>query len=97
MQEQEGHRRSQSAAIRSISENVGCTGEAPRGSVRRADRDSGRRARLTTEAKKRHPAWQPANDYPEPGDSERSRRSPAALSTTGAILHPPETPSSHAR
>jgi transposase-like protein len=46
--EQEGQYDSQWAAIRSISEKVGCTSETLRKWVRRAERDTGRRPGVTT-------------------------------------------------
>ena len=44
---------SQWAAIRSISEKIGCSGETLRNWVRQAERDEGRRTGLTSEERKR--------------------------------------------
>ena len=51
--EQEREHRSQWAAMRSIAEKVGCTPETLRTWVRQAERDSGRRAGLTTDERQR--------------------------------------------
>ena len=51
--EQERDHGSQWAAIRSISEKVGCTAETLRRWVRQAERDRGRRAGPTTEERQR--------------------------------------------
>ena len=51
--EQEAKHASQWAAIRSISEKIGCTPETLRSWVRRAERDSGKRAGLTTDERQR--------------------------------------------
>lgn len=47
--EHEAEHDSQWAAIQSIAEKIGCTSETLRKWVRRAERDSGRRAGLTTQ------------------------------------------------
>lgn len=47
--EHEAEHASQWAAIRSIAEKIGCTAETLRKWVRRAERDSGRRAGRTTQ------------------------------------------------
>ncbi len=44
---------SQWAAMKSIAEKIGCTMETLRGWVRRAERDAGRRAGLTTDERAR--------------------------------------------
>ena len=49
VQEHEGEHPSQWAAIRSIAEKMGCTPETLRKWVRQAERDSGKRAGLTTD------------------------------------------------
>jgi transposase-like protein len=51
--ESEGEHRSQWAAICSISEKVGCTAETLRKWVRQAERDSGKRAGITTDERQR--------------------------------------------
>ena len=51
--EHEKEHESQWAAIRSISEKIGCTAETLRKWVRQAERDSGRRAGLTTDERAR--------------------------------------------
>ena len=51
--EHEREYESQWAAIRSIAEKIGCTGETLRKWVRQAERDSGRRGGLTTEERQR--------------------------------------------
>jgi transposase-like protein len=47
--EQEREHESQWAAIRSIASKIGCSSEALRNWVRQAERDTGRRAGLTTD------------------------------------------------
>lgn len=51
--EQESEHRTQWAAIRSVSEKIGCTAESLRRWVRQAERDDGRRAGLTTNERER--------------------------------------------
>lgn len=51
--EHAGDHESQWAAIRSISEKIGCTAESLRRWVRQAERDGGRRTGLTTEDRQR--------------------------------------------
>ena|SRR5690554_1742024 len=51
--EHEKEHESQWAAIRSISEKIGCTAETLRKWVRQAERDSGRRAGLTSDERAR--------------------------------------------
>jgi transposase len=51
--EHAGEHPSEWAAIRSISEKIGCTAETLRKWVRRAERDEGRRPGLTTEERTR--------------------------------------------
>ena len=51
--EHEGEHGSQWAAICSIAEKIGCSGEALRNWVRRAERDEGRRPGLTTDERGR--------------------------------------------
>jgi transposase len=51
--EHEHDHASQWAAIRSISEKIGCTAETLRKWVRQAERDEGRRPGLTTEERER--------------------------------------------
>ena len=51
--EQAAQHDSEWAAIRSISEKVGCTAETLRKWVRRAERDAGKRAGLTTDERQR--------------------------------------------
>ena len=51
--EQAGQHPSEWAAISSIAEKVGCTPETLRKWVRQAERDSGRRAGLTTDERER--------------------------------------------
>jgi transposase-like protein len=48
----QGEHDSQWAAIRSISEKIGCTPETLRSWVRQAERDQGRRAGLTTDERR---------------------------------------------
>ena len=52
---------SQWAAIKSISEKIGCTVEALRGWVRQAERNHGRRAGLTTDERTRLKALEREN------------------------------------
>ena len=52
---------SQWAAIRSISEKIGCTGETLRKWVRKAERDTGRRPGLTTDERDRLKALEREN------------------------------------
>ena len=49
----EGEHPSQWAAIQSIAEKIGCSGETLRNWVRRAERDQGKRAGLTTDDRTR--------------------------------------------
>jgi len=51
--EQEGEYESQWAAIRSVSEKIGCTAETLRSWVRQAERDAGKREGLTTSERER--------------------------------------------
>ena len=51
--EHEGEYASQWAAIQSIAGKIGCSGETLRNWVRQAERDSGRRAGLTTDDRQR--------------------------------------------
>jgi len=51
--EHEREYESQWAAIRSVSEKIGCTAETLRKWVRQAERDSGRRGGVTTDERKR--------------------------------------------
>ena len=51
--DQEGRHNSQWGAIRSIAEKLGCTPETLRKWVRQAERDTGRRAGLTTDERER--------------------------------------------
>ena len=51
--DQESDHGSQRAAIRSISEKVGCTPETLRKWVRKAERDAGKRPGLTTDGRQR--------------------------------------------
>jgi transposase len=51
--EQQGEHESQWAAICSIAEKMGCTGETLRKWVRQAERDMGKRAGLTTSERER--------------------------------------------
>ncbi len=51
--EHEGEYASQWAAIRSVSEKIGCTAETLRSWVRQAERDGGRRGGLTTDERGR--------------------------------------------
>ena len=51
--EQQGTYESQWAAIESIAEKMGCSAEALRKWVRQAERDSGQRPGVTTDAKER--------------------------------------------
>ena len=53
VREQESEHASQSAAIRPISEEVGCSAETLRLWVRRAERDRGQRAGLATDERER--------------------------------------------
>jgi transposase-like protein len=59
--DQEGEYGSQWAAIRSISEKIGCTAETLRKWVRRAERDTGRRGGLTTDERDRVKALEREN------------------------------------
>jgi transposase-like protein len=49
----QGEHASQGAAINSIAEKIGCTGETLRGWIRRAERDGGGRAGPSTEDRER--------------------------------------------
>jgi transposase-like protein len=51
--EHENEHPSQWAAIQSIAEKIGCSGETLRNWVRRAERDQGKRAGLTTDERAR--------------------------------------------
>ena len=51
--EHESEHTSQWAAIQSIAEKIGCSGETLRNWVRRAERDQGKRAGLTTDERAR--------------------------------------------
>jgi transposase len=51
--ESESHHESQWAAITSVASKIGCTAETPRKWVRQAERDSGKRAGLTTSERER--------------------------------------------
>lgn len=51
--EHESEHTSQWAAIQSIAEKIGCSGETLRNWVRRAERDLGKRAGLTTDERAR--------------------------------------------
>ena len=51
--EHENEHASQWAAIQSIAEKIGCSGETLRNWVRRAERDQGKRAGLTTDERAR--------------------------------------------
>lgn len=59
--EHEREHPSQWAAIRSISEKIGCTAETLRKWVRQAERDAGRRPGLTTEERERLKALEREN------------------------------------
>jgi transposase len=61
VREQEQQHASQWAAIRSIASKVGCSSEALRSWVRRAERDEGRRPGLTTEELQRVKALEREN------------------------------------
>lgn len=63
---------SQWAAIRSISEKIGCTAESLRRWVRQAERDGGRRTGLTTDDRQRLKELER-----EVRDAEASERDPA--------------------
>ena len=51
--EHQGEHSSQHAAIRSIAQKIGCSGETLRNWVRQAERDQGLRAGLTTDERER--------------------------------------------
>jgi len=51
--EQEGEHESQWAAIRSVAEKIGCSGETLRSWIRQTERDQGKRAGLTTSERER--------------------------------------------
>ena len=53
LEQSEGEHESQWAAIRSIASKIGCTAETLRKWVRQAERDSGKRAGLTTAERER--------------------------------------------
>lgn len=53
VQEHQGEYESQGAASRSIAEKIGCSAEALRTWLRRAERDAGQRPGLTTDAQQR--------------------------------------------
>ena len=53
VQENQGGHESQWAAINSIAGKIGCTAETLRGWVRQAERDSGKRAGVTTSERER--------------------------------------------
>ena len=61
VREQETEHPSQAAAIRSISEKVGCNAETLRLWVRQAERDRGQRAGLTTDERERLKALEREN------------------------------------
>ena len=59
--EHQGEHGSQHAAIRSIAEKIGCSGETLRHWVRQAERDQGLRAGPTTHERERIKALEPEN------------------------------------
>jgi transposase len=61
VQEHQGEHASQWAAISSIASKIGCTGETLRLWVRRAERDQGKRAGLTSDERERLKALEREN------------------------------------
>lgn len=59
--EHQGEYETKSAAIRSIAEKIGCSAEALRTWVRRAERDTGKRPGLTTDERERLKALEREN------------------------------------
>lgn len=61
VREHQGEYETQWAAIRSIAEKIGCSAEALRTWVRRAERDTGKRPGLTTDERERLKALEREN------------------------------------